>query len=638
MCGITGFWDFRKIATEADLLLMIDTLVHRGPDDTGSFFDPSRGIGLGHKRLAIIDLSSQARQPMPNDSGSIWVSFNGEIYNYRELRQELICKGHQFKTNSDTEVILRAYEEWGIQCITRFRGMFAFVLWDVNHKKLFLVRDRLGVKPLYYYYNGHLLLFASELKALAVHPEFKKNLNPESLALYFRFGYVPSPLCIYANTYKVSPGCYVEVSADGSLSEVCYWNLFEFSETPVVERSEAEIEEELQVILCEAFSYRLVSDVPVGIFLSGGIDSSLLAAILKCGLGKSLQSFTVGFDDFNKDESFHARAVAQHLGIELIEMRCSAQDALDIVPKLSEIYDEPLCSASVIPTILLCKTAREHVKVALSGDGGDEFFCGYKRYAGYSAFWEAASILPVSLRTILSRLARSVPTNMLAMVINLFYYITMAKLNYMVTKFSSALTAADFLEAFASLTSHWPQEQLNYLAPGLQPNVPFNGFPKINRDPMTIMMLTDAKFYLPDNLLVKVDRASMSVGLEVREPLLDHKLVEYALSLPLSYKYRNRTNKYLLKKILYKYVPRELVDRPKQGFTVPLHQWLKGPLKPLALEYLNPDRIRKEGILSPVYVQDMVNDFLSGVRVTGRQIWSLLVFELWYERWLKNQA
>jgi len=638
MCGIAGFWDFREIALEADLLLMIDTLVHRGPDDTGSFFDPSRGIGLGHKRLTIIDLSSQARQPMANDSQSIWVTFNGEIYNYLELRRELIGKGHRFKTNSDTEVILKAYEEWGIQCISRFRGMFAFVLWDANHKKLFLVRDRLGVKPLYYYYDDHLLLFASELKALVVHPRFKKNLNPESLGFYFGHGYVPSPLCIYASTYKVRPGCYVEVSVDGSLSEVCYWNLFEFSEATVLQRSEAEIEEELLAILCEAFSYRLVSDVPVGIFLSGGIDSSLVAAILKCEVGRSLQAFTVGFDDFDKDESLRARAVARHLGMDHVEVRCSAQEALDIVPRLSEIYDEPICSASAIPTYLVCKTAREHVKVVLSGDGGDEFFCGYRRYAGYSAFWEAVSIIPVSLRPTLSRLARSVPTNMLAMFVNLFYHITMAKLGYMVAKLSSALTTTDFLEAFALLRSHWTQEQLSYLAPDLQRSVLYNGFPKINRDPPTIMMLADAKFYLPDNLLVKVDRASMAVGLEVREPLLDHKLVEYALSLPLSCKYTNRMNKYLLRKILYKYVPRELVDRPKQGFAVPLHKWLSGPLKPLALEYLNSNRIRKEGIFSPAYVQNMVNDFLAGVRITGGQIWSLLVFELWYERWLNNQA
>ncbi len=602
---------------------MTDTLAHRGPDDTGIFFDFREGVGLGHTRLAIIDLSSQARQPMGNDSGSIRVTFNGEIYNYSELRQELICKGHQFRTNSDTEVILRSYEQWGIGCISRFRGMFAFVLWDANHKKLFLVRDRLGVKPLYYYWDGHLLLFASELKALMAYCGFKRDLNPKSLALYFRFGYVPSPQCIYADTYKVRPGCYVEVSADGSVDEVCYWNLFEFSEAPVVEKSEAEIEQELLPILCEAFSYRLVSDVPVGIFLSGGIDSSLVAAVLRCELGKSLQALTVGFDESEKDESFWARAVARHLGMEHIEVRCSLQEALDIVPKLSQIYDEPFSDNSAIPTYLLCKAAREHVKVVLSGDGGDEFFCGYNYYTGFRAYWNKVSTIPTLLRSILSGLIVSVPTSILGS----------AKSIDKTNRFASILGASNFLEAFALSRSIWSQKEINHLAPGIEPTSPLDDFSKIDCDPLTAMMLFDAKIYLPDDLLVKVDRASMSVGLEAREPLLDHKLVEYTLSLPLRYKYSNRTTKYILKRILYKYLPRDLVDRPKRGFGAPLEQWLlNGSLKSLVLDYLNPRRIQEQGILSPAYIQKMVNDFRQGIWINPNKIWNLLAFELWYER------
>jgi asparagine synthase (glutamine-hydrolysing) len=636
VCGITGFWDFRKLATKADLSLMTDTLAHRGPDDAGLFFDFTLGLGLGHRRLAIIDLSSQARQPMGNDSGSIWLTFNGEIYNYRELREELISKGHQFRTNSDTEVIVRSYEQCGIQCISRFRGMFAFVLWDVTRNKLFLVRDRLGVKPLYYFWDGYLLLFASELKALEAYHGFKRDLDPESLALYLRLGYVPSPRCIYANTFKVRPGCYIEASADSSLSEVCYWDLFEISKASPVEKSEAEIEQELLSILCEAFSYRLVSDVPVGIFLSGGIDSSLVAAILKCEVGKSLQAVTVGFDDDDTDESFWASAVAKHLGMEHIEVHCSFKEALDIVPKLSEIYDEPFSDNSAIPTYLICKKAREHVKVVLSGDGGDEFFCGYNFYGQYNSFWEKISYIPI-LQAILSRFGRSGYKAFVTKLINLCWrpfahknpYILSDKIN----RWSSIITASDFLEAYVLAKSNWSQEQLKCLAPDLESDIPFVDFPKFYHGPLPAMMLFDAKIYLPDDLLVKVDRASMSVGLEAREPLLDHKLVEYALSLPLKYKYSNRTTKYILKRILYKYLPRELVDRPKRGFGAPLERWLlHSSVKSLILEYLDPRRIREQGIFSPTYIEKMVNDFRRGIWINPNKIWNLVAFELWYKK------
>ncbi|MER3426282.1 MAG: asparagine synthase (glutamine-hydrolyzing) [Thermoleophilia bacterium] len=636
MCGITGFWDFRKITTKADLLKMTDTLAHRGPDDSGIFFDFKQGVGLGHRRLAIIDLSSQAKQPMGNDSGSIWVTFNGEIYNYRQIREELVCNGHQFRTNSDTEVILRAYEQWGIECISRFRGMFAFALWDIKHNKLFLVRDRLGVKPLYYYWDGHLLLFASELRALEVYREFKRDLDPQSLALYLRFGYVPSPRCIYANTHKVRPGCYLEVSSEGSLSEVCYWNLFKFSEAPIIERSESEIEQELVSILCEAFSYRLVSDVPVGIFLSGGIDSSLVAAILKCELGKSLQALTVGFDEAEKDESFWARAVARHLGMEHTEVRCSLQEAIEIVPKLSDIYDEPFSDNSAIPTYLICKTARDYVKVVLSGDGGDEFFCGYNFYTEYNSFWGKISAIPIP-QPVLSRAGRSgcmaLGTKIFNLFCRLFLHADAYSLSDKINRWYPILTAPNFVEAYVLSRSIWSQEQLKYLAPDLQSDIPFKDFPRIDCDPIAAMMLFDAKIYLPDDLLVKIDRASMSVGLEVREPLLDHKLVEYAISLPLKYKYSNKKTKYILKRILYKYLPRDLVDRPKRGFGAPLEQWLlNGSLKSVVLDYLNPRRIREQGIFSSVYIQRMMDDFRQGVWINPNKIWNLVAFELWYER------
>src|SRR5438093_4907232 len=325
MCGIAGLWDFGKKASDADLLSMTATLSRRGPDDVGFFTSEQDGVGLGHRRLSILDLSPRGRQPMPDAAGSVMVTFNGEIYNYREIRQELLGLGHPFRTNTDTEVILHAYNEWGTDCLARFRGMFAFALWDTNRKKLFLCRDRLGVKPLYYYHDGHLLLFASELKALMAHPRFRRNVDAGALALYLKFGCVPAPRSIFENTFKVRPGCYVEISSGGTLTENSYWRIGDYAAYGDGHLTEEQVEEELVPLLCEAFAYRLVSDVPVGIFLSGGIDSSLVAAVLKREAHENIRTFTVGFDDASVDESHWAKAVAQHLGAEHTEFRCSEQ-------------------------------------------------------------------------------------------------------------------------------------------------------------------------------------------------------------------------------------------------------------------------------------------------------------------------
>lgn len=643
MCGIAGIWDFGRNLLDADLRSMTDTLSSRGPDDKGYYTSYEDGVGLGHRRLSIIDLSPRGRQPMADADGTLMVTFNGEIYNFAEIKRELSGKGYKFTSNSDTEVILYAYQQWGTECVSRFRGMFAFALWDRTRKKLFLFRDRLGVKPLYYYYDGRLLLFASEQKALMAHPRFSKDLNYKALGLYLKLGYVPSPLSIFADTYKVRPGCYVELSDDGKLEEHCYWRVTDYHSTNNNHLTETQVEEELGAILRDAFAYRMVSDVPVGVFLSGGIDSSLVTAVLKREVGENVRTFTVGFDDAHSNESHYAKAVADHLGTEHTELHCSERDAVEIVHRLGEIYDEPFADSSAVPTYLLCRATRNEVKVALSADGGDEFFCGYTHYTMFSPVWKRLSLLPPGLRRagslVLKQMsagpARAIEPLLVRTTNRFFPGLEAADFNDKLIKLSHVLSAPGIRAAYASAISVWPEEQLKHLAPMLKMSSALDVFSKDDcADPSLDMMLADAQTYLPDDLLVKTDRASMAVGLEVREPLLDHKLIEYAVALPSSFKHNGNITKYILRKILYKYVPPELVDRPKHGFKVPLTYWMRSPLKPLVLQTFDPMRIRRQGLFSPSYVKNMIDAFLAGERISAKKIWNLLQFELWYQRWI----
>ncbi len=644
MCGITGLWDFSRGAIEADLSSMTGALAHRGPDDAGFFTSADPALGFGHRRLSIIDLSSRGRQPMRDADHELVITFNGEVYNYREIKQELLRRGHRFSSDTDTEVVLYAYKEWGTEFVSRLRGMFAFALWDSRRRKLLLFRDRLGVKPLYYYYDGRLLLFGSELKALMAHPGFSKELDPDAVSLYLRLGFVPAPLSIFKNTRKARPGCYVEFSADGRSQERAYWSVADYHRSDGDLRSERQVEEELTDLLREACAYRMVSDVPVGVFLSGGVDSSLVAAVLRREAGYDIRTFTVGFDDARSDESHFARAVAESLGADHTELRCDGRDALDLARRLCEIYDEPFSDECGIPTYLLCRAARDEVKVALSADGGDEFFCGYTHYTMLSPAWERISDVPLALRragsTLLKRVGAPAARMMEPLLVRAtkrFYPdLEAADFGDKLLKLSHVLSAPGIRAAYASSISVWPNESLKDLAPGLRP---YNSLDVLSRDesadPSLDMMLADAQTVLPDNYLVKVDRASMAVGLEVREPLLDHKLVEYALALPGRYKYDGETTKYMLRKILYKYVPRDLVDRPKHGFTIPLTDWMRSALKPLVLQTLDPERIRRQGIFSPDYVKNMVGAFMAGERISGKKMWNLLQFELWRQRWIE---
>ncbi|MBO0724814.1 MAG: asparagine synthase (glutamine-hydrolyzing) [Blastocatellia bacterium] len=644
MCGIAGLWDFDQGMIEADLSSMTNSLAHRGPDDSGLFTSADPALGFGHRRLSIIDLSQRGRQPMRDADDTIIITFNGEIYNYREIKRDLLGRGHQFTSDTDTEVVLYAYKEWGTECVLRLRGMFAFALWDLRRRKLLLFRDRLGVKPLYYYYDGRLLLFGSELKALMAHPKFSRELNPDAVSLYLSLGFVPAPFSIFQNTRKVRPGCYVEVSADGKLDERSYWAVTDYHTTRGDDRSERQVEEELTDLLREACAYRMVSDAPVGVFLSGGVDSSLVAAVLKREAGENIRTFTVGFDDAMSDESCFARAVADRLGADHTELHCAERDAIDLAPRLCEIYDEPFSDECGIPTYLLCKAAREEVKVALSADGGDEFFCGYAHYTMLLPAWERLSGLPLALRrvgsTVLKRMGMGAVKAMEPLLVkttNRFYPdLEAADFSDKLLKLSRVLSAPGIRAAYISSISVWPNEALKALAPGLEPCKALDVLTRDeSADPSLDMMLADAQTTLPDNFLVKVDRASMAVGLEAREPLLDHKLVEYALALPGRYKYDGRTPKYILRKILRKYIPPELVSRPKHGFAVPLTDWMRSALKPLVLHTLDPARVRRRGLFSPDYVKNAVDSFMAGDRVSAKKMWNLLQFELWRERWIE---
>lgn len=642
MCGIVGIWDTRtRDISEQLISRLTDSLAHRGPDDGGMWVNALDGVAFGHRRLAILDLSSRGKQPMSNDDGSLWITYNGEIYNFNEIKHVLVRRGYTFKSTSDTEVILKAYQEWGIESFTRLRGMFAFALWDARRRELVLVRDRLGVKPLFYSVVQGLVLFGSELKALMAHPRFAKQLDRAAVMSYLQLGFVPSPASIFANTHKVKPGCYVRITADGRADECRYWNLDDFIPATPTPINRADAERELTRLLVESFKYRMVSDVPVGVFLSGGIDSSLVTAILTREAGERLHTFVVAFDDPAWDESSAAAAVARHLGTEHTTLGCSALDALDIVPRLADIYDEPCSDSAAIPMFQLSREVRKHVKVVLSGDGGDELFCGYNTYTKFGRLWQNMTRIPFWLRQLLSGAVRVLSLDQLdAMTVGAFHRlfpdINISDYRDKLERFPSLFPMREFMSAYGEFASRWSPRELVRLAPAIPFQPLFHEMDGITRDLWTTMMRIDVLTFLPDNYLVKTDRASMAVGLEVREPMLDHKLVEFAFGLPIEFKYSQGITKRILRDILRRYLPDELVDRSKHGFSVPLGDWLRGPLRDLALDYLSFDRIHRQGLFDPVFVQETVTQFFSGARTSPKKIWSLVVFQAWYEQWLRN--
>ena len=624
------------------LTSMRDALAHRGPDDAGIYYDEEHNVGLGHRRLSILDLSPLGRQPMSNDSGSIWVAYNGEVYNFKEIREELRQRRYNFKSNSDTEVVVKAYEEWGIDSVHKFIGMFALAIWDRRERKLYLVRDRAGVKPLYYYRKDGLLLFGSELKALMRHPDFSKEIDYDVLPLYLRYGYIPAPFTIFKHAYKLKPGHYLVVSGD-DVNEVKYWDIVDFYNQEPVKGSPDEIAERLESLLIDSFKYRLVSDVPVGVFLSGGIDSTSVAALLQRNISAKLKTFSIGFYEDRFDEAKWAKKIASCLETDHTEYYMSVNDAFGIIQKLPEIYDEPFADNSAIPTYLVSRLTRQDVTVALSADGGDELFCGYRKYESLRHLNKLFSRLPKSLRDcFIKTIGFAGPTG-----VDSVYRIFKPALPEIkdfrdkYEKWRNMLRESNdgnLLDMYKFNINRWTPEDLtrimrNNYDSQFDTNFEDTFLRLQDEDFSTQMMASDFKTWLADDLLAKVDRATMSVGLEAREPFLDHRLVEYVARIPINLKHKNGMSKYILRKILYKYVPRELVERPKHGFVIPLDKWLKGALYPMVMDYLNEDKIKKEGIFNPDAVSSCVKDFFRG-SINVNKIWFLLVFEMWKERWV----
>jgi asparagine synthase (glutamine-hydrolysing) len=598
--------------------------------------DKESGVALGHRRLSILDLTPEGRQPMHSSSGRFIVVFNGEIYNFRELREDL-CNSYRFRGSSDTEVILAAFERWGVRgAIDQFNGMFALAAWDVNDRVLYLARDRAGEKPLYYSWTGSTFLFGSELKALRAHQAFRGEIDRNALALFLRHSYVPTPYSIYSGVSKLPPGTILEVSRNhqgAESSPVGYWSAKEVVErgrrASTQKRDDRDAADQLDHLLSEAIRLRMRSDVPLGAFLSGGVDSSAVVALMQKQSGAPVRTFTIGFHEESYDEAVYARRVASHLGTDHTEMYVSPSEAASVIPRLPAMYDEPFADSSQIPTFLVSELARRHVIVSLSGDGADELFGGYTRYQWGERLWQKFGWMPVKSRKVLARILLNIPPR--------FWESSLGWLN--VTK------PADKIQKLAAVIGHNTPEELYLglvshfshsaeLVPGAFESPTLLTEPAnwpCDQDFLQRMMFLDTVTYLPDDILVKLDRASMAVGLEARVPFLDHRIIEFAWQLPRSMKIRNGQGKWVLRKVLNRYVPNALIDRPKCGFGVPLHKWLRGPLREWAEELLDGARLRREGFFDPEPIRRQWAEHLSGKHNWMPQLWNVLMFQAWTE-------
>jgi asparagine synthase (glutamine-hydrolysing) len=652
MCGIAGFVQFQPASAfdlEARARRMADQLVHRGPDDSGTWADAASGAALGFRRLSILDLSAAGHQPMSSGSGRYVMVFNGEVYNFKELRVELEALGHRFRGHSDTEVMLEAIEEWGLEAaVRRFVGMFAFALWDGRDHVLHLVRDRLGIKPLYYGFSRRVLLFASELKAIRAYPDFAPEIDRRALTLLMRFGYIPGPYSIYRGIAKLPPGSIVSFRADGGENPAraqprSYWSLVEAAERGGRETfhgSEAEACAELDRLLRESVRLRMISDVPVGAFLSGGIDSSTVVALVQAQSSRPVKTFTIGFDDRAHNEAPYAARVAAHLHTEHTQLYVTPEETRAVIPKLAILYDEPFADSSQIPTYLVSALARQQVTVSLSGDGGDEIFGGYTHYIRAPWLWRWMRAVPASVR---SALAGSLSWPSIAAYNRLVgrtreiatQHSRPGTVGEQIHKFAQALASADSWELHRHFASHW-RRAAEVVVSGDEPPTVFTDAsrrPALS-DLVARMLVTDALAYLPDDILTKLDRASMGVSLEARVPILDHRVVEFAARLPMHLKIRNRQGKWLLRQVLYRYVPREIIKRAKMGFAAPIGSWLRGPLREWAEALLAEDRLAREGYLRSQPVRKVWKEHLAEDRNAQDMLWNVLLFQAWLERWM----
>jgi asparagine synthase (glutamine-hydrolysing) len=651
VCGIAGFMDRTVREPETVCAAMTATLTHRGPDDSGYFVQRDAGLALGHRRLSILDLSTAGHQPMTSGSGRFTVVFNGEIYNHLAIRDELGGRSaarEAWRGHSDTETLLAAVEAWGLKlALQRCTGMFALALWDRERRVLSLARDRAGEKPLYFGRSGHAFLFGSELKALQAHPAFEPEVDRNSLALFLQHCYVPEPLSIFRGIVRLPAGTFLEVDARGEYRDpVSYWCFTEVAAAGrrhPFEGDDAAALEALEGVLSEAVARQMVADVPLGAFLSGGVDSSLVVALMQRQSPARVRTFTIGFSEREYDESPFARAVAQHLGTEHTELIVTPADAMGVIPKLASIYDEPFADSSQIPTLLVAQVARQHVKVSLSGDGGDELFGGYNRYAWARRVWAASRALR-PLRTVAARGIRALPPQTWTRIFESCQPLMPRRWRTSnpgdrLHKFAELLSATQE-ELYRALISHWPASA-QLVVGGVEPASPITALMTRHQEGgfEERMMLWDFLTYLPGDILVKVDRASMAVSLETRVPMLDHRVIEFAWSLPLSMRVRSGEGKWLLKRLLARYVPRALTDRPKTGFGIPIDAWLRGPLREWAAALLEDGRLRRDGFFEPEPIRRKWHEHLSGRRNWAYWLWDVLMFQSWLdEQQLRRQA
>jgi asparagine synthase (glutamine-hydrolysing) len=632
MCGLAGFLlrapGPRAPALEATVTAMAERLRLRGPDDGGSWADEAAGIALGFRRLAIVGLGDEGHQPMHSANGRYVIAYNGEVYNFRTLRAELENLGARFLGGSDTEVILAAITQWGIEAaVERLNGMFAIALWDRQQRELTLVRDRLGIKPLYWGWQGDVLFFGSQPKAFAAHPAWSPVLDANAAQAFFRYAYVPAPLSIWRNIAKLEPGHMVTLDAAGKVVQRQYWNLLDPAGVATDTAPDAVAVDALEALLTDAVAGQMVADVPVGAFLSGGIDSSTVAALMQKVSNRPVRTFTIGFEAQGYDESAAAKAVARHIGSDHHELVVRPQDALDLVPDLAEHYDEPFADSSQVPTCLVSRLTRRHVTVALSGDGGDEGFAGYNRHVAL-AQWQRLNALPLPLRRMAAAAIHAVPPQRWDGLFAAFGS-RLPQPGSKLYKAADIATAGDLPDLYRRLVSQWPDPSL--LVP--QAREPVSLDAGSVRDPLTRMQSLDMMTYLPDDILAKVDRASMAYSLEARVPLLDHRVVEFGLRQPASRKLRGGRGKWLLRQVLYRHVPADLVDRPKAGFSVPIDRWLRGPLRDWAEDLLSERELARGGLLNPAPVRAAWAEHLSGRRDRQHRLWCVLMFQLWRRRW-----
>jgi asparagine synthase (glutamine-hydrolysing) len=648
VCGICGFVDLGR-ATSADALHaiageMADTLAARGPDDRGTWVDPQTGVALGHRRLAVIDRTDAAHQPMVSTRGRYVLTFNGEIYNHRELAEDLRRRGHRFRGHGDTEVLLAVIEAWGLEAaLHRLNGMFAFALWDRVEEVLALVRDRMGEKPLAWGRIGDTVVFASDLRALRPHPAFRAELDRDALALYFRHKYVPSPFTIWRGIEKVPPAGMVRIDRTGQVVRSCYWRAHDHlaagplttGSGPPPDAPRQEEIDELESLLADAVGRRMVADVPLGAFLSGGLDSAVVVALMARQASVPVRTFTIGNTDPRFDESSDAEAVARHLGTDHTTLRVSAADALAVVPRLAEVYDEPFADSSQIPTLLVAELARREVTVSLSGDGGDEVFGGYNRYRWIPAIWDRVRPIPRPLRRWAASGLGAVPAPWWDQAIRVIPRRRRPRLAGTKVAKVSQVAGLDGPEAmYRRLTSHWPRPTELVLGAREHPTLvssptEWPAAPTLAEQLMAVDLVT----YLPDDILVKLDRATMAVSLEGRAPLLDHRVVELGLARPLWWKHHHSVSKWALREVATRLVPPELLDRPKMGFGVPVGTWLRGPLRPWAEALLAPDRLRRHGVLAPEVVSATWEAHQRGRRDHSYELWDVVMFQAWWERW-----